>query len=148
MRHLVERNVKRARTLAHCHRRDGELVECHSKNSSGLVNPRPDIGEHDDHQSRQVEERYKPGIAEAVGNRRSTHHKADRRTERHGDGEGRDDAAKSYREVERECAGASFVQQRQDHLGWAGEEAPPSEVGAGKPGCDQQTERDQPQAQG
>ena len=73
LRHLVERAVERARALAHRDGRDRQLVERDRRDRGGLGQAGPDIGEHDDHQRRQVEQDHQPGIGEPVGEPRAAH---------------------------------------------------------------------------
>ena len=50
VRHLVETGVERACTLAYGDGCNRKLVERHGGDGSGFGEPRPDKGEHDDHQ--------------------------------------------------------------------------------------------------
>ena len=71
LRHVVEAAVERARALAHRDGRDRQLVERDGGDRGGLGEAGPDIGKHDDHQRRQVEQHHQPGVAEPVGDRGS-----------------------------------------------------------------------------
>ncbi len=70
--------VERARAFAHRHGRDRQLVERHRGDRRGLGESGPDIGEHDDHQRRQIEQHDQPGIGEPVGDAGAAHDEADR----------------------------------------------------------------------
>jgi hypothetical protein len=66
--------------------------------------PRPDVGEHYDHQSREIEEDNQPWVPEAVGNGRATHEEPDRRAQCHRDYESCGNAGDSCAEIEGQCA--------------------------------------------
>ena len=63
------RAIERARAFAHRHGRERQLVERDGCDGRGLGQAGPDIGQHDDHQRRQVEQHHEPGVAEPIGER-------------------------------------------------------------------------------
>ena len=138
LRHVVERAVERARALAHGDGRDRKLVERHRRDRRGFGQSRPDIGQHDDDQGRQVEQHDQPGIAEPVGEPRAAHDQADHRAERHGDGECHRDACQRGAEIEGERARTRFVDDRQRHRLRIRKQPRARELRAGVPGRDQQ----------
>ena len=66
-RHLVERRVEG--TVAIAQRNDGgrELVDGDCRNSGDFSQSSPDVGEHDDHERRQIEQQDQPGVAQPIG---------------------------------------------------------------------------------
>ena len=97
--------IKRPRAFAHDDDGVGQLVERDGADRGDFREARPDIGEHDDDQRRQIEQRDQPGIEQPVGELVATHDIADRRPETHGEREGGDNPRQRDREIGEEGAG-------------------------------------------
>ena len=138
--------IERARALAHRHGRDRQLVERHGRDGGGLGQAGPHIGEHDDHQRRQVEQHDQPGVAQPVGDPRAAHHEA--RT-----------ACRATMAIANETATRASVAPRLNASAperasltiasatdcGSGSMRGPANLRAHVPGGDQQRERDEPQ---
>ena len=113
--HLVERRVERAGSLAQ--RDDGgrQLVDGDRRDRGHFGQPRPDIGEHDDDERRQIEQQDQPGIAQPIGEPHAAHPIADRRAQRHRQGEGQRHARERDAEVEEQRAGTGLGHHRREH---------------------------------
>ncbi|GCC49321.1 hypothetical protein chiPu_0033467, partial [Chiloscyllium punctatum] len=114
-RHLVERRIERASTLAQ--RDDGgrQLVDGDGRDRRDLGQPGPDIGQHDDDERRQIEQQDQPGIAKAIGERDAAHQVADRRAERHRQREGQRDAGQRCAEVDEQRARSGLGNEHRQH---------------------------------
>ena len=100
--------IERPRAFAHDDDGVGQLVERDGADRGDFREAGPDIGEHDDDQRRQIEQRDEPGIEQPVGELVATHDIADRRAETHGEREGGDDARERDREIGEQRAGDRF----------------------------------------
>ena len=147
LRHVVERAVERARAFAHRDGGDRQLVERHRQDRGSFGEAGPHIGEHDDHQRRQVEQHDQPRVAEPVGDARAAHGQPDRRADEHRQEERHCDARERGAEVEGERAGAGLVDDRERHGLRVRQQARAGELRARVPGGDEQDERDKPQRQ-
>jgi hypothetical protein len=88
--------------------RVGQLVDGNRCDRGNLGEPRPDVGEHDHDQRRQVEEQDQPRVAQAIRGPHAAHEVADGRAKRHREREGEGNARKRDAEVKEQRAGAGF----------------------------------------
>ena len=104
MRHLIEALVEGAGAFAQSDRRIRQFIESHGANRGGLVQPNPDIGEHDDDERRQVQKHDQQRIAKTVDRLVAAHGDAEHGPQDHRQRKSDRDAGKRDRQVREQRA--------------------------------------------
>lgn len=142
--HVADASVEGADAFADGDGDHGGLVEGNSDDGRDLVQPDPEVAEHDDHQRGQVQKDGDPRVEPHVEPLGPAHGKAERHADRHGEGEGQSDAAQGVGHVIPEGSGGAFLGDLVPDGPWGWQDVGvvhrPS---AERPGGDQQGERDQ-----
>ena len=139
-RHFVERRIEGARPLAQRNDSSREFVDGDCRNRGDFSQSSPDVGEHDDHERRQIEQQDQPGVAQPIGKPHPAHQVSNRGAQCHRQREGERNARQCHAEMEEQVTRPGFCDHGREHGGGRWQLRVTGKQRADPPGCEENSE--------